>query len=113
MHKAGCRRHYALFHDCHPCSSNQMGLEVRLRPPVSLQMAEAKCGRPVKKIWFVWSVRDNHMLGSVLQHDGAYAQKQLPQRLPSSFSPDTIQVSSTHVLFAAQVLSPTCQHHSC
>ena len=75
--------------------------------PIFLQMAEAKCGRPVKKIWFVWSVRDNHMLGSVLHHDGAYAQKQLPQRLPDSFSPDTIQVSSTNSVCVAHMLLVT------
>ncbi|KAK9810903.1 hypothetical protein WJX73_006915 [Symbiochloris irregularis] len=54
-------------------------------------MADVKSGRPIKKIWFIWSVNDSHMVDSVLLHDGVYARKQLLDRLPSGFSPDTIQ----------------------
>ncbi len=60
--------------------------------PHPVQMADAERGRPLKKVWFVWSVRDNYMVEAVLPHDHAYERKQLPARLPKSFSPDMINV---------------------
>lgn len=39
-------------------------------------------GRPLKKVWFLWSVRDTAMLDSdrgVLMHDKAYASALLPR----------------------------------
>ncbi|GAQ85633.1 Ferric reductase [Klebsormidium nitens] len=57
---------------------------------VNTLMADAHRGRPVKKVWLVWSVRDDHLIRSVLPHDGVYERKQLPKRLPTSFSPDVI-----------------------
>ncbi len=51
-----------------------------------VQMANAELGRPLKKVWFVWS----YMVEAVLPHDHAYERQQLPDRLPKSFSPDMI-----------------------
>ena len=57
----------------------------------AVQMADAEHGRPLNKVWFVWSVRDNYLVKAVLPHDHAYERKQRPARLPKSFSPDMIQ----------------------
>ncbi|KAL0043219.1 hypothetical protein WJX82_001997 [Trebouxia sp. C0006] len=58
---------------------------------VNTLMADAEHGRPLNKVWFVWSVRDNYLVEAVLPHDHAYERKQRPARLPKSFSPDMIQ----------------------
>jgi hypothetical protein len=62
-------------------------------PPIHpcLQMSESLCGRPLKKVWLVWSEHDKHLVGSNLPHDGTYARKSLSNRVLTSFSPDIIE----------------------
>lgn len=47
-------------------------------------------GREVKKVMFVWSVRDLFMVSSVLDYDKEYFNKVSDHRLPYSFSPDLL-----------------------
>ena len=47
-------------------------------------------GRPLKKVVFIWSVRDKFMVTSVLDYDKNYCAKKIPHQLPYSFSPDLI-----------------------
>ena len=47
-------------------------------------------GRPLKKIFFIWSVRDAFMVTSVLDYDQQYFGHKVPQTLPYSFSPDML-----------------------
>lgn len=62
-------------------------------PPIHpcLQMSESLCGRPLKKVWLVWSEHDKHLVEANLPHDGTYARKSLPNRLLTSFGPDIIK----------------------
>ncbi|MEW5314504.1 MAG: hypothetical protein WDW38_005999 [Sanguina aurantia] len=57
-------------------------------------------GRPISKLWFVWSVRQKHMLSSVL-HNTKYARKHLPAQLPASFSPDLITPHARQAAWAS------------
>ena len=47
-------------------------------------------GRPLKKVYFIWSVRDAFMVTSVLEYDTQYFGDKIPQSLPYSFSPDLL-----------------------
>lgn len=49
-----------------------------------------KRGRPLKKVYFIWSVRDAFMVTSVLDYDTQYFGEKLPRYLPYSFSPDLL-----------------------
>jgi predicted ferric reductase len=42
-------------------------------------------GRPLKKIFFVWSIRDHFMISDVQSHDVKYLENNLPKQLPYSF----------------------------
>eukprot|EP00301_Raphidiophrys_heterophryoidea_P002083 c10977_g1_i1.p1 GENE.c10977_g1_i1~~c10977_g1_i1.p1 ORF type:complete len:436 (-),score=92.38 c10977_g1_i1:197-1504(-) len=52
-----------------------------------------KRGRPIKKIFFVWTVRDRQMIDAV--YDANEAAKASPGRLPSAFTPDVLERHST------------------
>ncbi|MEW5297176.1 MAG: hypothetical protein WDW36_000401 [Sanguina aurantia] len=62
-------------------------------------------GRPISKLWFVWSVREKHMLSSVL-HNTKFARKHLPAQLPTSFSPDLISPHARQAAWATQPAPP-------
>ena len=47
-------------------------------------------GRDVRKVMFIWSVRDLFMVTSVLAYDKEYFRKSANLRLPYSFSPDLV-----------------------
>ncbi|KXJ28514.1 Cytochrome b-245 heavy chain [Exaiptasia diaphana] len=51
-------------------------------------------GRDLKKVMFVWSVRDLYMVTSVLQYDQECFHKNSDLRLPYSFSPDLLDRST-------------------
>lgn len=51
---------------------------------------QSRMGRDLKKVMFVWSVRDLFMVTSVLQYDKEYFNKDSDLRLPYSFSPDLL-----------------------
>lgn len=53
-------------------------------------MYQRRRGRDVKKVMFVWSVRDLFMVSSVLEYDKEYFNKVTDHRLPYSFSPDLL-----------------------
>ena len=42
-------------------------------------------GRPIKKIIFIWSIRDLWMITSILDHNDKYFKNHLPSALPMSF----------------------------
>jgi len=53
-------------------------------------------GRPLNKVWFLWSVRDRYMVNSIWGHDRARAT---PPALPMSFSPNTfLRLSNTNMV---------------
>ncbi|KAK3747552.1 hypothetical protein QZH41_004812 [Actinostola sp. cb2023] len=54
--------------------------------------------REVKKVMFVWSVRDLYMVSSVLEYDKEYFNKDSDHRLPYSFSPDLLMKDAPEVL---------------
>ncbi|XP_075252708.1 superoxide-generating NADPH oxidase heavy chain subunit A-like isoform X2 [Convolutriloba macropyga] len=56
-------------------------------------LSNARDGRIIDKIMFIWSVRDVHMITSVLDFDQQYFQQQLPKTLPTSFQPDLLETS--------------------
>ena len=56
-------------------------------------LSNARDGRIIDKIMFIWSVRDVHMITSVLEFDQQYFQQQLPKTLPTSFQPDLLETS--------------------
>lgn len=47
-------------------------------------------GRDIKKVMFIWSVRDLFMVTSVLDYDKEYFQQNTDYRLPISFCPDLV-----------------------
>ena len=47
---------------------------------------------------FIWSVRDLHMVNSVLEHDRKYTEENIPKNLPTSFSPDLLNRSCGDIL---------------
>lgn len=51
---------------------------------------QRKRGRDVRKLMFIWSVRDLYMVTSVLDYDKEYFQETSDHRLPHSFSPDLV-----------------------
>lgn len=51
---------------------------------------QSRRGRELKKLMFVWSVRDLFMVSSILEYDKEYFNKDSDHRLPYSFSPDLI-----------------------
>lgn len=51
---------------------------------------QSRRGRDLKKLMFVWSVRDLYMVTSVLEYDKEYFSKDSDHRLPYSFSPDML-----------------------
>ena len=53
-------------------------------------LSQHKRGRPIKKIMFIWSVRDLHMVSSVLEYDRTYYEQNESKQLPHSFSPDLL-----------------------
>lgn len=59
-------------------------------------------GRPLLKIYFIWSVRDAFMVTSVLDYDTQYFGEKLPQRLPHSFSPDLLTENLRESVLDAQ-----------
>ena len=61
-----------------------------------------KKGRPLKKVYFIWSVRDAFMVTSVLDYDTQYFSKKIPQRLPFSFSPDLLSESLNESVLNAE-----------
>lgn len=59
-------------------------------------------GRPLKKVYFIWSVRDAYMVTSVLDYDSQYFGTQLPKELPYSFSPDLLSKNINEDVLDAQ-----------
>ena len=59
-------------------------------------------GRPLKKIFFIWSVRDAFMVTSVLDYDQQYFGHKVPQTLPYSFSPDMLSENLDEDVLDAQ-----------
>ncbi len=53
-------------------------------------ISQYKRGRPLARIYFIWSVRDAFMVSSVLDYDKQYFGTKIPHRLPYSFSPDLV-----------------------
>jgi len=51
-------------------------------------LKQSDAGRPLKKVFFVWSVRDRVMMDAVRPWNTEYARENLPDRLPMSFQPD-------------------------
>lgn len=51
---------------------------------------QRRCGRDVKKVMFIWSVRDLFMVKAVLESDKEYFKQFGNLQLPSSFSPDMV-----------------------
>ena len=47
-------------------------------------------GRDIRKVMFIWSVRDLFMVTSVLDYDKEYFQQNSDRRLPFSFIPDLV-----------------------
>jgi len=59
-------------------------------------------GRPLKKIFFIWSVRDAFMVTSVLDYDKQYFGEKLQKSLPYSFSPDLLSENQEESVLDAQ-----------
>ncbi|KAK9804347.1 hypothetical protein WJX72_008325 [[Myrmecia] bisecta] len=54
-------------------------------------LAQQQQGRPIKKIWFIWSVRDRAMISHFMQgHSPKRKAGPPPTRLPRSFVPDLV-----------------------
>lgn len=47
-------------------------------------------GRDIRKVMFIWSVRDLFMVTAVLDYDKEYLQQNSDHRLPHSFTPDLV-----------------------
>ena len=58
-------------------------------------LSQHKRGRPLDKMMFIWSVRDLHMVNSVLEYDRTYYEQNESKQLPLSFSPDLLKRDST------------------
>lgn len=59
-------------------------------------------GRNLKKILFIWSVRDKFLFDSIVNSPGAYYSKKLPAKLPFAFQPDVlVKHEHEHVLESA------------
>ena len=59
-------------------------------------------GRPLKKIFFIWSVRDAFMVTSVLDYDKQYFGEKIQKSLPYSFSPDLVSENLEESVLDAQ-----------
>ena len=59
-------------------------------------------GRPLKKVFFIWSVRDAFMVTSVLDYDKKYFDDRIPKELPYSFSPDLLSENLEESILDAQ-----------
>lgn len=62
-------------------------------------MYEHLRGRNIKKIMFIWSVKDKFLYESIADNPDAYYLKKLPAKLPFSFQPDgMLKHEHEHVL---------------
>jgi len=69
-------------------------------------MYQLEQGRPLEKVWFVWSVRDKFMVDAVLKFDESKTQG---ARLPHSFSPDLIKEFGSSSKSISSAEAPTEQ----
>lgn len=59
-------------------------------------LEQNKRGRPLSKLWFVWSVREQGMVGGLLDWD----QQLSDPRMPIQFSPDLLSQHCNSIAYA-------------
>eukprot|EP00794_Sanderia_malayensis_P007486 gene7486-8316_t len=65
-------------------------------------ISQYKRGRPLHRIFFIWSVRDAFMVSSILDYDRQYFGTNIPHTLPYSFSPDLVTENLQESVLDAQ-----------